>query len=303
MKLKNVKKISHSSKRYDIQTNSSNFYANNVLVHNSTLIVSKYKGQLITRTRGTIDAYAHENGKEIDILKQKYPNAFDNELLDNGHSIIFEWVSPTNRIVVAYDEVDAILIGIIKHEDYSYFTQHELDVYAVALGVKRPEMYYFRNIDTLCEAVNAFKGKEGICVYYDNDQRIVKIKSAWYLLIHKMKSKLNNINELIEMFIAMDYPEKDKFVEELTQNSDYELVTMLQPEIDKMYVSYGNYKTFIRALDESLENIKALPTRKEQALKIKELFKPEYISLAFSLLDGKSIDKRKVCALIAQNMV
>ncbi len=38
-------------------------------VDGSLLTVSKYRGELIIRTRGTVSAYMHDNGPEIDILR------------------------------------------------------------------------------------------------------------------------------------------------------------------------------------------------------------------------------------------
>ena len=45
-------------------------------IDGSTIIISKYKGTFIIRSRGTIDAYTLTTGNEMDILKQKYPKLF-----------------------------------------------------------------------------------------------------------------------------------------------------------------------------------------------------------------------------------
>src|SRR6185369_1034556 len=42
----------------------------------SLLIVSKYKGQFILRTRGTVDASTLDNGAELELFRSKYPTIF-----------------------------------------------------------------------------------------------------------------------------------------------------------------------------------------------------------------------------------
>ena len=96
----------------EIPTESADFKAI-TKIDGSLLIVSKYKGEVIIRTRRCVDATTLTNGDEIAILKEKYPLAFD---VPEGNSYLFEWVSPTHRIVIKYNEIDIKLIGSISHK-------------------------------------------------------------------------------------------------------------------------------------------------------------------------------------------
>ena len=116
-------------------------------VDGSCLIVSYWRGSLITRTRGTIDATKLETGHEINVLKEKYPKAFDNEQLrSESYSYLFEWTSPLNKIVIDYKTLDIKLIGGIFHSDYSLATQDKLDEIAWEIGVARPKRYNYGNL-------------------------------------------------------------------------------------------------------------------------------------------------------------
>ncbi len=70
----------------------------------SLLIVSKYNGQYILRTRGTVDASIMANGHELEIFK----NTILSKLADNNdtwdYSVLFEWLSPINKIVLNYGD-------------------------------------------------------------------------------------------------------------------------------------------------------------------------------------------------------
>ena len=151
----------------------------------STLIVSQYKGQLITRTRGTFDACQLDNGHEIGLLMQKYPEAFELDVDSNGtanYSLIYEWVSPNNIIVLNYGpEPDIILTGKIYHENYTLEQQKSLDSLATKIGVSRPEEHHYDSIKELLEDVAQWQGVEGVCVYCNKGQDIRKIKAEQYL--------------------------------------------------------------------------------------------------------------------------
>jgi hypothetical protein len=62
----------------------------------STLIVSKYKGQYILRTRGTVDASTMANGDELEIFKNTILKKLENLPVDLNnsweYSILFEWI-------------------------------------------------------------------------------------------------------------------------------------------------------------------------------------------------------------------
>ena len=155
----------------------------------SLLILSRYKGNYILRTRGTVSAANLPNGSEIEIFKQQILNPF---LENNPHfkhletwdfSLLWEWVSPENVIVINYgDKPDWYLVGCVNHEDYSYVKQKDLDTLARDNNWKRPETYTFTSLTDLVKNIEAWQDKEGVCLYFNNDQNVVKIKSAAYLL-------------------------------------------------------------------------------------------------------------------------
>src|ERR1035437_8169636 len=94
-------------------------------IDGSTLIISKWRKNFILRTRGSINVEAQPNASEIKILKNKYPKIFETAADQDtwDFSIITEWITPTNQIVIKHSEVDFTLIGVINHKDYSLMSQ------------------------------------------------------------------------------------------------------------------------------------------------------------------------------------
>lgn len=258
----------------------------------STLIISKFKGELIVRTRGTSDATILDNGDEIPFLKQKYPLVFDNDILNSEqYSIICEWYSPKNVIVeIEAEEPTLWLTGIIKHDDYSYLLQKDLDVFASEWEIKRPSRYQFNSLSSMIESVNQWKKGEGIVIYGNNGQVLKKTKSDRYLLLHKIKSQLNSTDNLIDFYIEKETPSAENFSKIIEIEFDYEIAIQLKDEIEKICDAGEKAKKYIDNLLEMIHDIRKVETRKEQAEMIKRNC-GDNSAYAFSILDNKEITK------------
>ena len=205
----------------------------------STLIFSRYKGQTVIRTRGTVDARKQQaNGHEIDYLLQKYPKFADmlNQADTYDQSFICEWLSPTNRIVLNYgNEPDMKLIAVINHEDYTLASQTVLDVYAESWDLQRPRTFSYNSVEEMKSAVEVLQDQEGLCVYYGGEQQIRKVKAAQYLFLHRAKSEISSVDKVIDVYIDWFMPRHTlsheptgyvEFFEYLTVKFDFEIATM-----------------------------------------------------------------------------
>lgn len=263
----------------------------------SALIVSKYKDDLIVRTRGTVDASRLDNGHEIELLMNKYPRAFDNDNLNNGSSLIYEWVSPINRIVIDYgSEPDIYLIGGIGHKEYNLFPQYYLDMLADSFRVKRPKRYDFDSIGGMMAAVNDFEGVEGVCLYHADGQEIHKIKAAKYLALHRLKSNLNSIRSIHELYESLEKPASvEAFIQKLPPEYDFETMTSAKALIKEFYGKRD--ELFVVVADATIfaDKLCGLKTRKEQAAFIMNRFKDNEAwkrAIVFNILDKKlDVDK------------
>lgn len=214
-------------------------------IDGSLLCTSYYKGQQIIRSRGTFDFYQLDNGHEIDILKKKYPKVFQESLEKSGHSFIYEFVTPSMKIILSYPEPDIYLIGAIKHEDYSLVSQADLDVLADKLEVKRPDYFKFDSIADMLRMVKEWDGREGIVLYSDKDQNLTKVKADKYLAAHYFKSTCS-FNSVFDLFFEFGCPDQpDEFERLLVKNfdCDYETLSIAKNHIDKTIASYRQAKS------------------------------------------------------------
>lgn len=275
----------------------------------SLLIVSRYKGEWVIRTRGTFDAETLDNGAEIGILKNKYPSVFDTAEDTWDFSYLFEWVTPANRIVIDYSSVDIILLNKVWHEDYSLERQLELDEIANRLGVRRPQRYHFDSIGEMIDDVSSWEGKEGLCVYSKFDQEIRKIKGEWYLAAHRMKSELGSFERVLDFYLENDRPNYQDFYKTVEQVFDFEVAERIRGDISRccdaskeVDALVGGMRTFVdRLLENASGDFKF--RRKDMATKIFASYgKTNRASFLFKLLDGKDLEKSDYKKLFCQVM-
>ncbi len=229
------KKFFNFEEKPAIQPFPNDFSGVNVVekLDGSTLIVSRYKGQTIMRTRGTVDAQiAMPNGDEIDMFQEKYPDIFNlvNAIPTFPFTFLFEWVSPRNRIVLNYgNEPEIYLTGIVSHTDYKLFPQHFVDIYAQQYGLKRPKIFKFPSAQEMVKDIKVLDGYEGVCAYYNHDQCIRKVKATTYLKLHAFKSQLS-MKALAELLYHYNVPKsKEDFLTIIEKEYDFECAVAAKP--------------------------------------------------------------------------
>lgn len=272
----------------------------------STFIEQNGTSHLVVRTRGTVDATKQENGWEIDFLKQKYPRAFDNEIVRSGKAtVIFEWYSPSNKIVLDYgDEPLLYLTGVIWHDDYRYMSQNHLDELAVMWGVLRPRRYKFDTIDQLQTAVKAFRGVEGVCLYFHDGQEITKIKGDSYLFLHRAKSDVASIEKVVDLWSDQGYPTYQAFLDYLEKTFDFEIMVMARPMVSKICDAWKEAEKIIHGMNNFLTPIMINNvSRKDAAALILQAYGPTNRSaMVFALLDRKPLSDDQKKKLLYQVM-
>jgi len=274
-------------------------------IDGSCLIVSKYKDELIIRTRGTVDARNLDNGYEIAHLLLKYPKAFDNYYTNNtNYTLLFEWTTPSNRIVLnETSEPTLWLIGVVIHhyqninDKYVYFSQLVVDGIAKEIEVERPETFKIdasADISTLKKQIEPLKDIEGIVIYSKDGQTLKKIKTLRYLELHRVFTGVKTVDHLFDIFVEYGAPNREKFEEQLATNFDWELVASLEGLTSDLYSRWQHIQNLVDMIRRfvDLDYFKKL-SRKEQASRILKAF-PDSSGIAFAILDGRPIAPEKL---------
>ncbi len=276
-------------------------------IDGSLLIADYVNGYFSMRTRGTFTYTSQKNAKDFEILPTNYPKVIE-FLKDNQQfSLLFEIVTPNNVIVVRPTQIDFFLIGAIDKNDLSIVTPATLTKIQQKIGpISVPQVYKSldtNNLTQLAEAIKHWKGKEGVVVTYNNGQNKLKIKTEWYLFIHRVKSQLCSLNNLIEYYVKCEMPSQDIFYQKIEKDFDYELAQLLNEQIIQICKAGECAKRILNNIIDFVASIRNFENRKQQAKHILDTFSStKRAPLAFNVLDGKEITHAQKILLIEQNL-
>jgi RNA ligase len=121
---------------------------------------------------------------EVFVVKNPKYLRFAEYCLDVGITPIFEWCSPQNKVVLDYSEEQLILTGLREIKSGKYVPYADM----------RESDYQVRVVGTFLmpdhwAVLDEHEGIEGVVVRFD-DGHMVKIKTSWYVGIHKALSGL-----------------------------------------------------------------------------------------------------------------
>ena len=143
----------------------------------------------------------HQNGVEM--------YAFIWNSLMNNTTAIFEWVSPDNKIVVNYNEPNLILTAIRDNFTGEYIqlpTNCPFDVVKSYGSVS--------DIVNYIDKVRNQTGREGDVIRFKSGH-MVKIKSDWYVRIHKTKDMVSLDKNIIDLIVNEEIDDVKPIVDEV----------------------------------------------------------------------------------------
>lgn len=177
--------LNNSKTGYDLETESHNYFAKGVLVHNSFAIHYNYndldyiatKGSFVSEQAGWATKWFRDHVRSSEMIP--------------GHSYLFEMIYPENKIVVDYgDKEELILLGVINNETGAEIPYQELLETGKHIGVSVVEAVEFKSLDDLyayCKTLPA--NEEGFVITFHNGLK-VKVKGDEYCKIHRILSHM-----------------------------------------------------------------------------------------------------------------
>lgn len=258
-------------------------------IDGSLLCATCHNGQIQIRSRGTFNAQTLDNGAEFYELLNRCPDFAEHILNAESDSFILEIVSPNQKIIVDYPELDFYLLHIIRKSDYVLRNDKYVDQIAEVLKLKRPRRYDFTDFNSLVESVKVWPAtQEGVVIR--KDQQLIKIKSLSYLKLHSFKSDLS-LKNLLEIFLDNPNQSQNEFLNFIESNFDHECMVVSRPIVERIEGARGEVNKILDKVDLFVHDFKDNLSRKEFALVAKFELK-DHAGLAFGKLDGKALDKK-----------
>jgi len=253
LKLKNIKRIESNSFNYDVQVKDNhNFFANDILVHNSLGIMFSYENKWRVATAGS---FISEQAQWA--TKWMY-NHMPLGKIDRNNTYLFEIVYPENKIVVQYDFAGLVLLAIVDSYGLEY-DYEQLKIEASYLETKCVKQYDFDGMDSiLAKAKVLDKNEEGYVIRFKNGVRL-KIKGDEYVRIHRLISRVTPLF-IWESILNGDNLEEVKKELPEEMEIDFESIALILQ--DKL-------KIFIKEVELLYKNTKSM-TDKELGLYMRD---------------------------------
>lgn len=194
----------------------------------------------------------------------KYEKLATDAYFLQGSTVIFEWCSRKQRIVLDYPE-DQLVLTAVRHNDTGqYISYPVLVVIAQQFGV--PVVLPLNSLNDI------EKESEGVVLRFD-DGHMIKVKTDWYVLRHKALDGLRSEKNVLKLIL-------DNGIDDVLPLLDEATKKRLENYVDSVFTST---RTWMIAYEDLIERCKNLP-RKEYA----ELAKAaKFPWLAFKVYDGK----------------
>jgi len=212
------------------------------------------------------------NGKELAIFRKKVLNRIDEYFYGNKTwttSFLFEWLSPNHGLVVNYGEQPRfILVGIVNHPEYNLTTQHDLNQFAGQLGLERPRFYITNTLEVLVKDASEWNDREGVVIYSNGDQTMHRVKSKWYLAIHRLRTEEPCIETIIDSWFAWGKLSYVSFLDRVVKQFDNSFAEKIRPDVSRICDAWKEVEKIVNGFSDFVDNkLKSEPLTMEEAEK------------------------------------
>jgi len=161
----------------------------------SLIVVYNHKGKWFVQTRGDANAsgrMSYESGISfyngvLAVLRDKFGHDTPfKPFRDEEDCYVFEFVSPFNILVTRYKSTDLILLAVRNKKSLKEYKTEDVDRFAHAIGLKRPESYFVKDKKSIEELVELCERLEEGYVIVNPDMTRIKVKNQKYLEVSRM---------------------------------------------------------------------------------------------------------------------
>lgn len=136
----------------------------------------------ITDTSMQAECYVAQHPEYLD---------FASDMIDEGKTPIFEWCSRQQKIVLDYAKDQLVLLHIRDNLTGDYLPRPSVErlgeIYSIP--VVKVVASSVGNLDEFIATIRAMEDAEGVIIQFD-DGHMVKVKSDWYVALHRAKAAI-----------------------------------------------------------------------------------------------------------------
>lgn len=218
----------------------------------------------------------------LDFILSNGYGEYIKKFVEKGLTPLFEFCSKKNRVVINYDTTRLYLLGAREIKSGRYLTKEEIVNVA---GVPPMELAAEHGAFTK-NMVNTLRyqyDREGIVIFNTENQQMYKVKTDWYLNLHKAVDSLRNEKNVLEIILNDDLDD----LLPVLQDKDRDKILCYANQIRE------NINRNIATIKEMCEFCKKnFNSRKEVAFHIKDNLPNHLSSFFWAEWDGKDTHSR-----------
>ena len=173
-------------------------------------------------------------------------------------TLIFEWLgkSKDDQIVIEHKEDVLILTAIRRNITGAYMPYEQMFGIAYARGIPVVKEYPldFTDLPAAVAVIRALEGEEGVVIRWDNGH-MVKLKSDWYVSLHRAKAAITQERATIQLILN---EKTDDLIPILPEND----VKRLHQFADAIW---HDITVFAREVEETRERLRMLDVPRSHA--------------------------------------
>jgi RNA ligase len=241
-------------------------------------------GKLFLKSKASFTSKEAKAANEL-ITTPQWKELYDWTLdwASQGYTVIMEYMSPLNKIVVPYSESKLTVLGVRDHSNGTYVNLFDMEL------PKEIQMLVIKNLVNEVNDTSAFVQSiknqtelEGYVVRLKTGQRI-KIKTNWYNRLHQNRRNDQDLSDMALAKLVLDQsiddvrsayahsPEAVKRIDEITQ------------------VVSGIYNDTVAATTSFYETHKHF-NRRDYALMAKKELPKYHVGIVMQLFAGKTVN-------------
>ena len=190
--------------------------------------------KIVAKTKASFEAYQAEKAQNI-FETNVAINKLVNWCIDNDIVPIFEYVSPTNRVVLVYEKTDLVLTKLRNNITGEYIPIKSLPADLLE-GITIVKSFSNLTLDELVEKCETEIGYEGFVVQFEDDQ-MIKLKLFDYIALHNLHTEeLHREDYIIDLVINEKI---DDILSQLEEGDErktmvYEIIDLIDRHIKRI---------------------------------------------------------------------
>lgn len=201
----------------------------------------------------------------------------------SGHTVIMEYVSPNNRIVLPYENCDLVVLGVRERETGKMFSYNDFISIGLHSYVAENYLEKVEDVRVFIDNIHNMKGIEGFVIRL-KDGTMVKCKTGEYVSLHHSKDSITAPRRLMDVVLQ----EASDDLRQMFSDDSQALA-----EIENMERYVVDVVTHLVKPSERFYDENHALERKQFAIKAQQELRPDQFTLAMARYGGKEIDYKE----------